>query len=69
MKLSHLERTFLRTIDSLSSLMEIRDLYTAGHQGKTADIARRIATQLGLESKEASQTHVLIHCVQKFRIA
>lgn len=51
MALSQLERTFLRTIDSLTTVMEIRDLYTAGHQNRTADIARRIATEVGLETK------------------
>ena len=47
---SDLERIFLRTITSLSGLMEIRDLYTLGHQNRASDIARRIANEMGLDA-------------------
>jgi HD-GYP domain-containing protein (c-di-GMP phosphodiesterase class II) len=35
-------------VEAMSRLVEIRDPYTAGHQHRVADLARRIAIELGL---------------------
>ena len=38
-----------RTINALSRVIEIRDLYTVGHQQSVSRIARRIAQEVGLD--------------------
>jgi len=49
--LSRLRKSIDTTIQVLVSAVESRDPYTAGHQSRVADIARTIATEMGL-SKE-----------------
>jgi len=39
----------LRTINALSRVIEIRDLYTVGHQQNVSRIARRIGQEIGLD--------------------
>ena len=38
------------TVRAIASMVEARDPYTAGHQRRVADLARAIATEMGLES-------------------
>ncbi|MEI7636681.1 MAG: HD domain-containing phosphohydrolase [Syntrophus sp. (in: bacteria)] len=46
--LDNLQRAFNATIQVMVSAVEIRDPYTAGHQIRMADLARAIATEMGL---------------------
>jgi HD-GYP domain-containing protein (c-di-GMP phosphodiesterase class II) len=45
-----LRRTLRGTIQVISRAVEMRDPYTAGHQRRAADLARAIATQMGLSA-------------------
>jgi len=46
--LESLRRAIHTTIQVMVSAVEIRDPYTAGHQSRSADLARAIATEMGL---------------------
>jgi putative nucleotidyltransferase with HDIG domain len=46
--LESLRKSFGTTIQVMVSAVEMRDPYTAGHQVRTADLARAIATEMGL---------------------
>ncbi len=46
--LSSLRKAFGTTIQIMVSAVEMRDPYTSGHQVRSADIARAIATEMGL---------------------
>jgi putative nucleotidyltransferase with HDIG domain len=46
--LESLRKSFGTTIQVMVSAVEMRDPYTAGHQIRTADLARAIATEMGL---------------------
>jgi PAS domain S-box-containing protein len=45
--LDSLRKGFSTTIQVMISAIEMRDPYTAGHQKKSADVARAIATEMG----------------------
>ena len=47
---AQLEVTFLRTIELATTLIEMRDPYTAGHEKRVALIAAAIGTELGLDA-------------------
>ncbi|WP_331345401.1 PAS domain-containing protein [Cellvibrio sp. UBA7661] len=47
---TRLEKTFLGTIYSISSMVEMRDPYTAGHESRVGDIAAKIAEEMGLDN-------------------
>ncbi len=46
--LSRIEKMFGSTVDSISAMGELRDPYTAGHQGRVGRIAVGIAAEIGL---------------------
>ena len=46
--LSSLRKAFGTTIQIMVSAVEMRDPYTSGHKVRSADIARAIATEMGL---------------------
>jgi len=46
--LDSLRKAFSTTVQVLVSAVESRDPYTAGHQTRSADLARAIATEMGL---------------------
>jgi len=46
--LESLRKSVSATVQVMVSAVEIRDPYTAGHQNRAADLARAIATELGL---------------------
>jgi HD-GYP domain-containing protein (c-di-GMP phosphodiesterase class II) len=46
--LENLRKSFSTTIQVLVSAVETRDPYTSGHQIRSADLARAIATEMGL---------------------
>lgn len=62
-----LETTLEQTVKSLSSLAEMRDPYTAGHQVRVANLACEIAFELGMSKEQihAIRTASLIHDIGK----
>jgi len=62
-----LKSSFLTSIKIFSSLIEMRDAKLAGHSRRVADLARRIATKLGLSSGEIQEIFVagLLHNIGK----
>jgi response regulator RpfG family c-di-GMP phosphodiesterase len=62
-----LKSNFITSIKVFSSLVELRGGNLAGHSRRVADLARRMATHLGLESKQAHELFVaaLLHEIGK----
>jgi response regulator RpfG family c-di-GMP phosphodiesterase len=62
-----LKTSFLTSIKIFSSFIETRDGNLAGHSRKVADLARRIATKMGLSAKEVQEIFVagLLHNIGK----
>jgi HD-GYP domain-containing protein (c-di-GMP phosphodiesterase class II) len=58
------------TIQAMAMTVETRDPYTAGHQRRTSDIARRIAQEMGLPSKQVDGIRMagVIHDLGKISI-
>jgi putative nucleotidyltransferase with HDIG domain len=65
-----LRRAFGTTVRVLASAVETRDPYTAGHQIRSADLARAIATEMGLpqEKIDAIRMAGTIHDIGKLSI-
>jgi len=65
-----LDRTLTSVIDIASTIVETRDPYTAGHQRRVAQIATRIASELGMAERDIADIEVaaLIHDVGKVQI-
>jgi response regulator RpfG family c-di-GMP phosphodiesterase len=65
-----LEKALSGTIRAMASTVETRDPYTAGHQRRTADLARAIATEMGVSRKEVDGIHMagLIHDLGKISV-
>ena len=62
-----LKQNFLVSIKIFSSLMELRGGAMAGHSRRVADLARKLAIRLGVESKELQDIFfaALLHDVGK----
>ena len=43
-----MQKVLSETVKAIATVVETRDPYTAGHQRRTADLARTIATEMGL---------------------
>ncbi len=65
-----IQKTLSDTINTLASIVEIRDPYTSGHQKNVALLATTIAEELGLDKDkiEATGTASLIHDIGKINI-
>jgi PAS domain S-box-containing protein/putative nucleotidyltransferase with HDIG domain len=68
--LDSLRKAFGATIQVMVSAVEIRDPYTAGHQARTADIARAIAEEMGLDQDKIDGIRMAgtIHDIGKLSI-
>ncbi|MBU1397413.1 MAG: HD domain-containing protein [Proteobacteria bacterium] len=68
--LDNLRKAFGTTIQVMVSAVEARDPYTAGHQVRSSDIARAIATEMGLspEKIEAIRMAGPIHDIGKLSV-
>ena len=55
------------TVRAIAAMVETRDPYTAGHQRRVADLARTIATEMGLESGQIEGLRIagMIHDIGK----
>ena len=47
-----LQQSLKSTIVALASTMELRDVYTAGHQRRVSELAAAIATEMGLPAQQ-----------------
>lgn len=65
-----LKRAFLQTISALSRIMEIRDVYTYGHQQRVSRIARSIAQKLEFdhETIEGIRVGATLHDIGKISV-
>ncbi len=65
-----LRKTLEDTIKALSSVVELRDPYTAGHQRKVSELSCAIAAEIGLSSEQIDGLRLagLIHDVGKIHI-
>jgi HD-GYP domain-containing protein (c-di-GMP phosphodiesterase class II) len=68
--LENLRKSFSTIIQVLVSAVEVRDPYTSGHQTRSADLARAIATEMGLpqEKIEGIRMAGSIHDIGKLSI-
>jgi putative nucleotidyltransferase with HDIG domain len=68
--LKKLEKTFIDTVHSLASLLEMRDAYTAGHQRRVAELASAIAYEMGLSKDQIEGIYMagLIHDIGKVSV-
>jgi PAS domain S-box-containing protein/putative nucleotidyltransferase with HDIG domain len=68
--LAKLRTTLKASIDSLSSAIEMRDPYTAGHQERVTRLARAIAMEMGLaeDRVEAIEIAGIIHDIGKLYV-
>ncbi|HEY5549397.1 MAG TPA: PAS domain S-box protein [Coriobacteriia bacterium] len=62
-----IERTLSSVIDIAGNIVEVRDPYTAGHQRRVAELAVRMAQDLGMSDTEVADIRVagLLHDVGK----
>ena len=62
-----IERTLTSVIDIAGAIGELRDPYTAGHQRRVAELAARIAQELGMSDLEVADIRVagLLHDIGK----
>jgi PAS domain S-box-containing protein/putative nucleotidyltransferase with HDIG domain len=65
-----LQKVFEETISALVSAVEIRDLYTAGHQKRVTELACAIAKEMNLSHKQidAIRMAALVHDIGKIAI-
>jgi len=65
-----LRRAFEGVIRVITTMTERRDPYTAGHMGRVASLARRIASELGLDEDVITATHMagLVHDLGKIAV-
>jgi putative nucleotidyltransferase with HDIG domain len=68
--LDSLRKALGTTIQVMVSVIEMRDPYTAGHQKKSADVARAIATEMGLDQDKIEGIRMagIIHDIGKLSI-
>ena len=68
--LESLRKAVSTTIQVVVSTVEVRDPYTAGHQTRSADLARAIATEMGLSQEKIEGIRIAgsIHDIGKIAI-
>lgn len=64
------QQTLEKTVLALSSVVEIRDIYTAGHQQRVAQLSCAIAEKLGLPKSriEGIQVSAILHDIGKIAV-
>lgn len=65
-----LNQTFEQTILAFSTIVEIKDRYTAGHQIRVARIAESLAREMNLTDEQVRVTHIagIIHDIGKIYV-
>lgn len=69
-QLEFLQANMLATIDVVSTIVSMRDPYTAGHERRVSHLARAIATELGLDEETRQRVAMAgrVHDVGKLAI-
>lgn len=64
------QQLYFKTITALTEAIDAKDMYTAGHSQRVAEISTTIAYQLGLTAKEIDTVHYgsLLHDIGKIGI-
>ena len=65
-----LQKLMEETVNGLVSAMEMRDPYTAGHQKRVAELATKIAEEMGLNKDQVNGIRIasLIHDIGKIHV-
>jgi len=65
-----LQKTFFGITQSFAATVELRDLYTAGHQKRVAELASAIAREMGLSEENVQHVYVagLVHDIGKLSV-
>ncbi len=65
-----LQKLMEETVNGLVSAMEMRDPYTAGHQKRVAELATKIAGEMGLDKDQVNGIRIasLIHDIGKIHV-
>lgn len=65
-----LQQNMLQTVEAIASIVEMRDPYTSGHQGRVAVLAQEIARQMGLPEEQMHAIHLagLVHDLGKIQV-
>ncbi|TAN56458.1 MAG: PAS domain S-box protein, partial [Betaproteobacteria bacterium] len=68
--IAQLERAFMRTVEVATTLSEMRDPYTAGHERRVTEIAVAIGTELGFDAQRLEGLRVAgyLHDIGKITI-
>lgn len=68
--LENLRKAMGATIQAIASTVEMRDPYTAGHQRRVANLARAIATEMGLSKEQVEGIRMagVIHDLGKISV-
>ena len=56
-----MNKLFHSFIRSLVKTIEAKDIYTAGHSDRVADISEKIAKKLGLDNELSGEIHIAAH--------
>ena len=66
-----MEKIFMQTVEAFSSIVEISDPYTTGHQSRTGELSRAIAKKmnLGYDIEQSVYLASLLHDLGKFYIS
>jgi putative nucleotidyltransferase with HDIG domain len=69
--LDKLQRAFEGVVQAMSMAMEIKDLYTSGHQQRVAQLACALAAEIGLDAERIEGLRVagLLHDLGKIAVA
>jgi len=68
--MTSLEKTIEGSINTISTIVEMRDPYTGGHQRHVADLCRAMAVEMGLSKKQIEGIYYasLIHDIGKLAV-
>jgi response regulator RpfG family c-di-GMP phosphodiesterase len=68
--MNSLEKTIEGAINTISTIIEMRDPYTGGHQRHVADLCRAMAVEMGLSNKQIEGIYYasLIHDIGKLAV-
>ena len=68
--IERLRKSLAATIQAMAAAVEMRDPYTAGHQRRVADLARSIATEMGLSADriDGLRMAAVIHDIGKLSV-
>lgn len=68
--LARLESTYRSTIKTITTICDMRDPYTGGHQQRVAELAAAIAVEMGMQEEQVDAIHTagMLHDVGKIAV-